>query len=356
MRRFLPVTILILLCKLPVKAQQQRIFADSIRKAYQIPALGYALVSADSIYDIQLLGEAKPQHRFRIGSNTKAITCMVAALLVQEGRLHWDMRFFDLFPEMKAAAHPAYHTVTLQQLLTFRNKLVKYTYTHAAPRVSEITGSEAIQRRKFAAWLLRQPPVTDTAAINLSNSGYTLAGMMLERAGGQDYMALVKKFGAQQHIHFGAGNPNAKDSTQLSGHHELGLPEPVRNNPKLNWLMAAGNINVSLEDYVRFIQLQLKGLKGQSLLLPRTTFEYLHYGLPFFAFGWFHEQDENGHHISHNTGNPGGFITDVYIDREADRACIIFTNIQQERTYEAIRILREKCIFSYLKNGGYVTR
>ena len=50
-------------------------FADSIRKAYHIPELGFAVVSADSVYEMKVLGVTKMNatrkaaltDKFRIG-------------------------------------------------------------------------------------------------------------------------------------------------------------------------------------------------------------------------------------------------------------------------------------------------
>jgi len=84
-------------------------FADSIRIKYQIPELAYAVVSADGIFEFQISGvqrihtnlQAKQSDRFHLGSNTKAITCFIAALLVQQEKIKWDTKIFDLFPELK---------------------------------------------------------------------------------------------------------------------------------------------------------------------------------------------------------------------------------------------------------------
>ncbi len=68
-------------------------FVENLRIKYRIPELAYAVVSADSILDMQVLGvqrvntkyKARPNDRFRIGSNTKAITGFIAAELVKQG-------------------------------------------------------------------------------------------------------------------------------------------------------------------------------------------------------------------------------------------------------------------------------
>ncbi|RBL91495.1 serine hydrolase domain-containing protein [Chitinophaga flava] len=344
MRKPFPAFLCCLLLPFTLKAQSLHLFADSIRTACHIPALGYAVVSADSILEIQMLGNKKIntpspatlQDQFRIGSNTKAITCTMAALLVQQNKLHWNTPFFSLFPDLKTQSHPAYYHLTLKELLTFRNKLVRYTYTNPLPRPENITGNEAAQRRQFATWLLQQPPVSDTNAINYTNSGYVLAGLMLEKAAHKSYLQLLQQLGQQLGIHFGLGGPNAVDSTQPWGHDHQLQPEAPANNPKLNWLQAAGNIHISLQDYARFIQFQLRGLAGRSPLLPATIFEQLHYGHPTFAYGWFWKTNNKGEHISWNTGTPGTFVTHVQLVREQDRAYIVFTNVQQDNTEEAV--------------------
>lgn len=337
----------LLLLPITAAAQLLKPMADSLRKAYQIPALGYAVVSADSILDMQLLGEKKAgvpltmNDRFRIGSNTKAVTGMIAALLVKEQLLQWDTPFFSLFPELKKGSQRAYQHITLIQALNYRNKLPKYTYTNPSPRAAQICGNDAMQRYAFVKWLLQQPPVTDTAEINYTNAGYTLAGLMLQKVAHKTYPDLVATLGQQLQISFGIGSPNLHDSTQTWGHDANGQAEPPAANEKLNWLMAAGNINSTLPDYARFIQEQLKGLNGRSPLLNASEFAILHHGFPSFATGWFWERNDAGHLVSHNMGNPGTFITEVYVIPEVDRAYIFFTNLQRDNVYEALTLLRE---------------
>ena len=103
--------------------------------------------------------------------------------------------------------------------------------------------------------------------------------------------------------------------------------------------MAAGNINVSLQDYSKFAQLQLLGLRGKSNLLSASDFYLLHYGKTKFALGWFCDSSASGHLGSHNLGNPGFFMTSVSVIKDIDRAYIIFTNAQNQKTQEGIELL-----------------
>ena len=321
---------------LNLRAQTTLQFADSIRKVYQIPELAYAVVSSTQVYELQTLGItkintdrlAKADDRFRIGSNTKAITGFIAALLVKQHKIAWDTKFFDLYPELKAKSNPAYYHLTLLNLLSLRTKLFPYTYTYEEPKKEQFTGTEEEQRYQFATWFFQQEPVKSNQSLNFSNLAYAAAGLMLEKVSGKSYKELVQDLGRQLNIAFDFGTPNTKDTLQPWGHDKDLIPEAPADNYKLNWLLAAGNINVSLPDYAKFIQLQLQGLAGKSNLLPKETFNFLHYGLPKFSVGWFWVKNEDKTYYSYNMGNPGTFLSKVYVFKGLDRAYILFSNVQ----------------------------
>ncbi|HSC37246.1 MAG TPA: hypothetical protein VLD19_05220, partial [Chitinophagaceae bacterium] len=72
---------LLLLVAFSGRSQDIPLMADSVRIAFHIPELAWAVVSSDSIYEMQVSGyrkinsslAARPEDKFRIGSNTKAI-------------------------------------------------------------------------------------------------------------------------------------------------------------------------------------------------------------------------------------------------------------------------------------------
>jgi len=330
--------------------------ADSIRIKHKIPELAYAVVSADTIFEMQVLGvqrintafRAGPDDKFHIGSNTKAITSFIAALLVQQGQVDWNTKFLALFPELRKESRKAYQNITLQDLLTFRGKLPGYTYTFDRPTRDQITGDNAAQRLQLARYFLAQKPMRVENGLTPSNVDYILAGLMLEKVSKKPFRELVTDFGKAQGIAFGFDYPNLSDTLQPWGHDMDLTPLPPFDNYKLNWLLSAGNLNVSLADYIRFIQLQLRGLKEQSKILSPQTFEQLLYGLPTFSFGWFNKLDTTtGHHVAYNEGNAGAFITQVQIIRETGRAFIIFTNSATTETNQGITALLDQLKSKY---------
>lgn len=354
MKKYSITFFLFLVLTTNLRTQPTAEWADSLRKTYHVPELGYAVVSSEGVKELFVLGEKKAgtkakadiNDRFRIGSNTKAITGFVAALLVKQNKIGWDTRFFDLFPELKAKSDPAYHSLTLVDLLSFRTRLFPYTYTYERPYKDQFKGNAAEQRYAFAAWFFQQEPVQGNDSIHFSNLAYVAAGLMLEKASGKPYEQLIKDLGNEIGIKFEYGTPNATDSLQPWGHDQALKPEAPGEQYKLNWLMAAGNIQMSLPDYARFIEIQLNGLKGKSTLLTAEEFNFLYFGRNRFAIGWFWDQDENGV-FSYNIGNPGTFLSKVYVIKNADLAFIFLTNAQTAETNTCIDLLYQELKIKY---------
>ncbi|MEO6904373.1 MAG: serine hydrolase [Bacteroidia bacterium] len=330
------------------KAQTTAKFADSIRKVYHIPELNYAVVSSDKIIEIQALGtkkidstlKAALSDKFRLGSNTKTVTSYIAALLIKKNKIKWDTKFFDLFPELKSQSNPDYYNYTLKDFITFRANFPGWSYGNETPTQNDIKGSEQHQRYEFIAWILQQKQGKEKKVVYWSNPSYVAAGLMLEKAAGKDYKTLVTDLGKSLAINFDFGQPNFKDENQPWGHNGQLIPEKPADNYKLNWLLPAGNVNVNLPDYVKFIQLQLKGLRGKSKIFTAEEFNEMHFGLPQFSYGWFWEVNkDNKLTYSSHDGNPGTFLSQVYICKEKDVAFIFFLNVQSEEAENAIEIL-----------------
>ncbi len=349
--------LLLWVCGFQANGQACLAVADSIRREFRIPELGYAVVSSDSIIEMQVLGEKKAgsgrvanlNDRFRIGSNTKAITGFIAAQMVKRGQLKWDTKFFDLFPEMKAGSRKEYYNITLLQALSFRTKLPKYTYTNAVPVKSQFHGNDEEQRMQFAKWMISQLPQKTKDTMGYTNLGYLVAEFMMEKASGKSYKELVKELNGLLGTNFGFGRPSAVDTLQTYGHDSLLRPEDGKYDYKLEWLLAAGNINATLPDYVKFIQEQLKGLQGKSKFFTKEEYNFLHFGLPVFSVGWFWDKDDDGHIFSHNTGNPGTFLTSVYVYRDIDRVYILFSNVQSTLAEKGLDNLFDQLFDKYQK-------
>ncbi|MTH15257.1 serine hydrolase [Flavobacterium sp. LC2016-01] len=332
--------------------QKNSLSAENIRIKYKIPELAYAVVSSDSIFEIQTLGyqrinssyKAKIDDKFRLGSLTKTITSYIAMILVKEGKIKLDTKFFDLYPELKANSNPGLYNVTLKDFLTFRAPIPTWSYGNETPLQKEIKGNNQQQRYEFISWFLKQNQiVSERQELYRSNPSYVAAGLMLEKASGKSYETLAKELGKNLNIDFGFGQPNVIDENQPWGHDENLNPEKPALNYKLNWLSSAGNINCSLPDYCKFTQMQLKALLGKSKIISAEEFNLMHTGLPEFSFGWYSEINEkSGLKYSFHYGNPGTFLTKVYICPAINKAFIIFANVQSEEADKGLMLLLDE--------------
>ena len=61
---------------------------------------------------------------WHLGSDTKAMTAVVIAKLVEQGKLTWDTTIEAVLPKPVANARPAFGGITLLQLLSHRAGLV----------------------------------------------------------------------------------------------------------------------------------------------------------------------------------------------------------------------------------------
>lgn len=361
MKKPIPKTlvVLFLICfSASLKGQLLREFIDSVRLIHQIPALAVGVTTADQILLQDVSGSAKLRGgenitagaRFRLGSNTKAVTGLIAAILVKQKKISWDTRFFDLFPALKAGAKFEYHHLTLLDLLSFRTRLMRWTYTNPLPSPEQLHGNEEEQRLQFVQWILAQEPVATTGEFSFSNPAYVLAGLMLEKCSGKTYKTLVSELGGLTGVTFGFGQPNQSDSLHEPWGHGADLvPEPPRENARLNWLLPAGNLNISLADYTKFMRFLLRGAQGREKLLSQKEFVFLFEGLPGFSVGWFRGIDEHDQTFEYHIGNPGTFLSKVYVYRKQGIAFILFSNCQSEEADQGMDRVYEKLKATYLK-------
>jgi len=172
-------------------------------KRYDLPALAAAVVKNGEIAASGVVGTRRvrsdnpvtPDDRFHIGSDTKAMTALLAATLVEGGKIDWSSTVADIYPELTDTMTPAAKGIRLDQLLS-----------HTSGMPSDNDAQEKLLLRSFGQselnldelryWLVKEaltqplqsPPGQRFA---YSNIGYTVAGAMLERLGGATWEELI---------------------------------------------------------------------------------------------------------------------------------------------------------------------
>src|SRR5581483_3612536 len=114
----------------PSNAEIDRL-AGRAMQAFSVPGLAIGIVKDGRLafakgYGVRELGQPAPVNAdtlFAIGSNTKAFTTAALAILVDEGKLHWDDRVIDYLPDFRLWDPYVTREFRIRDLLTHRSGL-----------------------------------------------------------------------------------------------------------------------------------------------------------------------------------------------------------------------------------------
>jgi len=339
--------------------QQTIQFADSIRIAYNIPEISYAVIDSKTILEISSLGmhstelpdTATINDRFHIGSNTKAMTAFIIAKYVEKGKLKWTTKFFDLFSDWKENSKVEYYNITLQDLLSHRARIQPFQGDND-PIIPDFKGTKQEKRKAFGKFVLTLNPVEiDTLhKFNYSNAGYTLATLMLEKVTKKSWEQLVEKVfnkDLKLNVKFSwPENQKTKDTWGHSFENDKLIPVASNTDYQLDFTEPAGDINIELKDYVKFIQLNLQGLQGYNNYINAKTYQFIHKGIDGYSLGWYNIY-ENSKELSTHSGTAGTYYSLVHIDRIKGKAYMIFANSFNQDTQQGVRLLMRKLKENY---------
>jgi CubicO group peptidase (beta-lactamase class C family) len=212
--------------------------------------------------------------RFQLGSCTKAMTATLAAMFVEEGRLGWTTTLGELFAGTVKPMHPAGENVTLRQVLAHRAGL-RHEPGGLAQVLKELVGRPPQappgtlpeQRLEIVRQALSRPPgFPPDTKYWYSNTGYILAGAVLEQLTGRAWEELMRERLFQP----------LGISTGGFGPPDPGVPAaelPLFYGP-------AGLAHMTVTDWAKFIALHLRGDPAnphcQGGLLKPDTFAEMH--------------------------------------------------------------------------------
>lgn len=267
---------------------------EPIRAASGMPGLAAVVLSGDRVIaqgaaGTRKAGSTRPitiQDKFHLGSDTKAMTATLLAMLVEEGRLKWDTTVGEIFTGLADPMDPAWRNVTLRQLLTHRAGAPHDLDADGLwGRLWQRQGTPTQQRLQLVRGVVARPPVNPPGTVYLySNAGYAIAGAMAEVVTGQPWETLIQErlFQPLGITTAGFGAPGTRDALdQPLGHTAAGQPVPVgpqADNPPA--IGPAGTVHMALPDWARFIALHLRGdpanPQRQVRLLKPESFAGLH--------------------------------------------------------------------------------
>jgi CubicO group peptidase (beta-lactamase class C family) len=334
--------------------EQQILYAiDSIRTRFHIPGITFGVAKCDSTLIIGALGirqintpdSVTVKDKFHIASLGKGLFSFMAGKLVDEGKITWETRFFDLFPEMKKNSRKEYLDLNLKDLLSMRTTLRSlndWSVKQTIDMYNEKYKDDRFSYYKFAEYALTLEPVKYDAGqfYNYTSMGYVLACLMIEKASGLRYAQLLDKTNSDLGVDFFIGWPLDFSNNQPGGHlipSESGWGESnkleVLNGDRftdwgedfLFYNIPSGHHSISVTDYLKYLQLNLNGLKGQDNYLTSTTFNFIFNGAKEYSMGWGNEIVNGNHYYSHS-GSAGNYYAKAIIIKEPGIVISIMAN------------------------------
>jgi CubicO group peptidase (beta-lactamase class C family) len=336
---------------------------EPVREEFEIPGLVAAVakdgeIIASGAVGLRAIGydiPATPEDRIHIGSDGKAMTSLLAAMLVEEGALRWDSTIGEVLGERVPGMNPKLAAVQLKQLLSHSSGIPTDT-----PEMLDIYfndnafnhNSSTLRLMALDAWKHNAPVIPDGSPFQYSNFGYMTAGAMIEEVTGKPWELLVREriyepLGLKS-AGFGAtATPGIIDA--MVGHiaNSDGVVEAQLwgNGADMPQLLApAGTVHMSILDFARWASwVAGKTRRGPALVKP-STFDYLTTekvqtpsrpnpppGTPAeggYAFGWSIEKFDwaDKELVTHN-GSNGMNLAKILIDFENDLAVVVAVNI-----------------------------
>ena len=269
---------------------------ESLRASAGIPALGGAIVTVDGLLwsgvtGLRQQGGTTPvtlSDRWHLGSNTKAMTAVLYAGLIEDGRAAWGMTVPQLFPDLDT--DPAWASTTVEQLMGHRAGIVDQAVIPGWMAGAWLPGADVgALRTTLARSILSAPPAGTPGAFAYSNAGYIVVGAAIERITGEPWESTMQHemFDRLGMTSAGFGPPSGDNPW---GHRGAAITpaDPAAfgsDNPP--GLGPAGTVHASLEDYARFLRLFLTDgagwLHGHSMVQLTTPLSGS--GQPY-ALGW----------------------------------------------------------------------
>jgi D-alanyl-D-alanine carboxypeptidase len=233
-----------------VLAQKVDAIANQVLQSTGVPSASVAVVKNGRVAYANAYGAAKldprvsatPDLRYAIGSISKQFTAVAILLLQQDEKLRLDDPVSRFIPGLTRG-----NEVTVRQLLSHTSGYQDFwPQDYVMPGMLQATTPQAIAD----AWAKKPLDFAPGSRWQYSNTNYTLAGMVVEKASGMPFFQFVRS-----RILVPAGLTSAMDfdvsprAANTTGYVRYGLG-PLRPAPDAGpgWMWAAGELAMTAKD------------------------------------------------------------------------------------------------------------
>jgi CubicO group peptidase (beta-lactamase class C family) len=282
------------------------------------------------------------------------MTATLAAILIENGKLHWSSTIKELLPQM--TLHPAFASMRFETLLVHRTGFpVEHSVINDVRSMSATEG-----RRIIAQKILTTAPLSfPDSEFTYSNYNYIIAGYILETILKTSWEELMKK-----HIFnplemnscgFGATSTLVEENpSQPWGHYKKnGEITPLHFDNPLSF-GPSSSVHCSIEDWSKFLIVHLKGFNGENNIVTAGSYKKLHSPHPSgdsnYTYGGWHlltREWARGPTLSHAGSNTFNYAK-VWIAPKRNSFVVSTANIGGEDAFLATDAIIKEFIQDFL--------
>lgn len=334
-------------------------YVEDGMRDWEIPAAAIAVSTGDELlfargYGVLEIGGDEPADEntiFAVASNTKLFTATALGLLVNEGKLTWESRPFDLVEGFEMHDDYATTHMTIRDLLCHRSGLGGNQGDIAAWG-SDLSRREIIERLRFL-----EPVHGFRAGFGYSNSMFLVAGETIPVVADTswDDFLQARLFDPLGMTRTSVSVLGLEDEENVAQPHtmydSLVVAHPYRN---IDNYAPCGSINSSARDMIIWLQAQLNyGVhEGAQVIDSATiretreplisggvgdwraeTFPHNHFSL--YGLGVAID-DYRGRALYHHSGGSDGMLSKAGFMPEEDLAVVVLTNYDNQQFYDAL--------------------
>ncbi|HEY4272899.1 MAG TPA: serine hydrolase [Candidatus Udaeobacter sp.] len=308
-------------------------------KAFDIPGLSIGIVANNRLiyskgFGVRSKSNGLPVDTrtvFQIGSTTKAFLTATMAIMVDRGKLRWDDRVNDLYPEFRLKDPWVTREFRVFDLPAQRSGL--------PPLVNDILAMLNFKEPEIIRSLGHVEPVSSfRTTFAYTNITHLLASQIVAKAAGApDWSAVLQKelldpLGMKDSTH-------TAEAIEAAANHANGHRWTPKGTIEVPFtpifpyhLAGAGNINSNIEDMARWVRMQLGNgafdgrriVSSENLAYTRMSKVALNDQLSY-ALGWYTYLTPNGNILWHD-GDALSFGSFVSLVPDKNIGIIILTN------------------------------
>jgi D-alanyl-D-alanine carboxypeptidase len=310
-------------------ARQVDSIANQVLQSTGVPSASVAVVKNGRLAYSNAYGAAKleprlsatPDMRYAVGSISKQFTAVAVLLLQQDGKLKLDDPVSRFIPGLTRG-----NEVTVRQLLSHTSGYQDFwPQDYVMPMMLQATTPQAIADR----WAKQPLDFDPGSRWQYSNTNYTLAGMVVEKASGMPFFQFVRT-----RILVPVGLTSAQDfdvsprAANTTGYIRYGLG-PLRPAPDAGsgWMWAAGELAMTASDLAKWdINLIRHGLLKPESYRELQREVVLNNGAGTgYALG-LDVGMQGGRFMIEHSGEVSGFTAENMVFPEDSAAIVVLTN------------------------------